>query len=364
LCETPDSVTDHAPAHCAGCGHTFTSATASDLIGSYDAVDLPTVLPVVARHRRLARCCPQCGVVTKGPVPAAAIGTPFGPNIRALTFYLKQFQLFSYVRLQGMYRDVFGLAISQGALMNILQRGSAAFEAGKAGIVTRLRSADAVASDETGVRIEGVNAQHWVFLSRTAVVHEAAFSRGAQVVREMMGKHRPRYWTSDRYSAQQGHSQFHQTCLAHLARDIAYAVEAVDGPTPLALKLWMGRVFALARDQRNLAPGTVQRKRRALERSLDAILATPTDCDITGKLIGKIARARDQLLTFLDAPDLLEPTNNAAERALRPAVIHRKVTNGFRAFWAAKADAAVRTVVDTARLQGISPLQAITQTIA
>ena len=57
-------------------------------------------------------------------------------------------------------------------------------------------------------------------------------------------------------------------------------------------------------------------------------------------------------------------TNNACERALRPAVIQRKVTNGFRSLWAAEGDCAVRTVTDTAKLAGKSPYQTIIETLA
>jgi transposase len=84
---------------------------------------------------------------------------------------------------------------------------------------------------------------------------------------------------------------------------------------------------------------------------------------VTGALLRKIANAREQLLTFLDAPGLLQPTNNDCKRALRPAVINRKVTNGFGANWAAQADADVRTVIDTERLAGIGPYLAIRNTI-
>ena len=76
-----------------------------------------------------------------------------------------------------------------------------------------------------------------------------------------------------------------------------------------------------------------------------------TAAGMTRALQAKISRARAQLLTFLDHPRLVEATNNACERALRPAVIQRKVTNGYRAMWAAQGEAAVRTVVDTARLK-------------
>jgi transposase len=213
LAEDPDHVVDHRPERCAGCGHVFAPDASGEVIGTHDSVDLPPILPVVTRHQRLACACAACGVVTKA-TPTVA-GSPFGPNIQALALYLKHVQHVSYQRLQAMFEDVFGLTISQGALGNMFRRAQAAFGAKKTEILGRLRTADAVASDETGVRIEGVNAQHWVFRAPGVVLHEAAFSRAAQVVRDVMGGHRPAFWTSDRYSAQQGHGERHQTCLAH-----------------------------------------------------------------------------------------------------------------------------------------------------
>jgi transposase len=365
LAEQPDDVVDHRPDRCSGCGHVFAPDAAGEVIGAFDSVDLPPVMPIVTRHRRLACACPGCGARVKAAPPLS--GSPFGPNIRALALYLKHVQHVSYQRLQAMFRDVFGLTISQGALGNMFRRAQAAFGAKKAAILARLRAARAVASDETGVRIEGVNAQHWVFRAEDregrVVLHETAFSRAAQVVREVMGGHRPAFWTSDRYSAQQGHGERQQTCLAHLARDIAFALEVSDDPAPFRLKLWMDDVFALWRSLTDIAAGTVARKRRKLEDRIGEILCARSDCDVTGALLRKIANARDQLLTFLDAPDLVQPTNNDCERALRPAVISRKVTNGFRSSWAAHADTALRTVIDTERLAGISPYHAIRNTI-
>jgi transposase len=366
LAEQPDNVVDHRPDRCSGCGHVFAPDAPGEVVGAHDSVDLPPIMPIVTRHQRLACACPGCGARVKADPPVA--GSPFGPNIQALALYLKHVQHVSYQRLQAMFADVFGLTISQGALGNMFGRTQAAFDAKKAAILGRLRQADAVASDETGVRIEGVNAQHWVFRAQDRegriVLHEAAFSRAAQVVRDVMGGHRPAFWTSDRYSAQQGHGERHQTCLAHLARDIAFALEVSDDPTPFRLKLWMDDVFALWRSLAGIAASTVACKRRKLEDRIGQILCTRSDCDVTSALLRKIGNARDQLLTFLDAPDLVQPTNNDCERALRPAVISRKITNGFRSAWAAHADAALRTVIDTERLAGVSPYHAIRNTIS
>ncbi len=170
-------------------------------------------------------------------------------------------------------------------------------------------------------------------------------------------------WISDRYTAQQGHADEHQTCLAHLARDVAYAVEVSDDPVPWRLQLWLGSVFALAGRVTDLAAATLSAKRRSLDRQLGAILATPSRCDLTRDLQAKISRARDQLLVFLDYPGQVEPTNNGSERLLRPAVVQRKVTNGYRAMWAADGEAAIRTVVDTARITGSSPFSTVLKTI-
>ena len=275
------------------------------MAGEYDQIDIPPIAPLTERHRRLSCACPCCGVRTKAAVPEAASGSPFGPNIQSLAFYLKHLQHVSYQRLEAMFRDVFGLTISQGAFGNLFRRGGKAFAAEKAGILATLRQAQAVASDETGLRIEGINAQHWVFRSADTVLHEVAFSRGAQVVRDVMGGHRPTFWTSDHYSAQQGHGERQQACLAHLARDTAYAVEASEEMTPYWLKLWIADVFALWRGIEGYASRTVARKRRELENRLAALLQTPSNCDITRALLKKISNAREQLLIFIDAPGLV-----------------------------------------------------------
>ena len=181
----------------------------------------------------------------------------------------------------------------------------------------------------------------------------------------MMDGHRPAVWLSDRYSAQQGHAGAQQTCLAHLARDVAYAREVSEDPVPWRLELWLQSVFALAGGITTFAASTLAAKRRSLERRLAAILGAPTTCDLARDIQSKFRRAREQLLTFVAFPGAVDVTNNACERALRPAVVQRKVTNGYRAMWAAEGEAAVRTVVDTARLgPGAPPFSTILKTVA
>ena len=347
---TPDEVVEHRPGRCSCCAAVLKADLPAETVSLHEHIDLPEVKPLVTHHQRLAVRCPACGTRVVAPVPETARGTPFGPRLHAVATYLKTFQALSYERLQAALSDLFGLTLSQGGLMNLLRRAQGRFAEGRAEAVAALRRASVVASDETGVRIEGANAYHWVFHSPQAVVHQAAPTRGASVVREMMEGHRPAVWLSDRYTAQQGHGAAHQTCLAHLARDVAYAVEVSGDPVPWRLQLWLQAVFTLSGQVIHLATSTLSAKRRALERQLADILCARSSCEVTRALQAKISRAREQLLTFLDHPGLVEVTNNACERALRPAVVQRKVTNGYRAMWAAQGEAAIRTVVDTARL--------------
>jgi transposase len=364
LADDPDEFRDHAPSVCEACGGSFSPGAKRELIGEYDEIEIPPLKPYVIRHRRFACRCAHCGVAAKGPAPAIATTTPFGPRIHALAIYLKGFQALSYERLRGLFHDAFGLTVSEGALMNMFVRSHPRFEIKAAKAKAILRAAKVVASDETGVRIEGTNSYHWVFHCKDAVVHQPDYSRAARVADEMMDGHVPAVWISDRYSAQQKHGERHQTCLAHLARDTAFAFEHGSDDLPFRFKLWLARAFDLARVIADFAASTLKRKKRELERQLELLLATQSICDLAQELQAKIGRARGQLLTFCDFPGDVDVTNNTSERKLRPCVVQRKVTNGYRAMWAAQAEADVRTSVDTARLHGANPFDGIVATLA
>jgi transposase len=296
LSEAFDRAIDHRPDTCTGCCAALPADLAAETVSEHDAVELPPITPVVERHRRLAVRCPSCGIRVTAALPDAAKGTPFGARIHAIATYLKTFQALSYERLQGAFADLFGLTISQGGLMNMLRRAQARFAGGRDDAVSKLRQAGVVSSDETGVRTEGSNAYHWLFRCDQAVVHTAAPTRGTIVVRTMMDGHRPDVWCSDRYAAQ--HADAHQACLAHLARDVAYALQNSEDFLPMRLKLWLNKAFGLAQGISRLAPSTIATRRRALERTIDDIITTPTSCELTMKL-SKQVRPRQGAAPYL-----------------------------------------------------------------
>jgi transposase len=179
MSETFDRKVHHRPDQCPCCQAKLSDDLPAETAGEYETIELPEIHPLVERHRRLSVRCPSCGVLVAAKVPDAANGTPFGPRIHAVATYLKTFQALSYERLQRAFADLFGLTISQGGLMNMLRRSQTAFVPERDTAIAALRRAKVVASDETGVRIEGSNAYQWVFRSNEAVVHRAAATRAS-----------------------------------------------------------------------------------------------------------------------------------------------------------------------------------------
>jgi len=201
-----------------------------------------------------------------------------------------------------------------------------------------------------------------VFQNADVVIHVVRPSRGAAVVTEVLGGHRPALWVSDLYGAQQGHADAWQVCLAHQLRDCQYAIDAGDTVFAPRMKALLLRAVVLARRHRDLAPSTRREYRRRLDHALDAVMAgAPTNCN--GKRLRKrYGKIRSHLFTFLDHPEIAAD-NNSSERELRPTATYRKVTGGFRSEWGANLFAAIRSVIGTAKRRGIDPFQAITATL-
>src|SRR4028119_1855907 len=155
ISDTPDEVVEHRPGQCSCCGAALAIDLPTETISIHEQIDLPEVKPLVTHHRRLSVCCPTSGTRGVAPVPQAARGTPFGARLHAVATDLKTFQALSYERLQAALSDLFGLTLSQGGLMNLLRRAQGRFADGRARGAARVGRAAVVASDETGVRIEG-----------------------------------------------------------------------------------------------------------------------------------------------------------------------------------------------------------------
>ena len=333
-------------------------------VQTYDRIEIPEIAPDVTRVVLHGGVCPCCAGRFKAAAPTGLEpGSPFGPNLRAFVLYLRFGQAIPFERLARLMRDLFGLEISEGALANMLQDSAPAFAAQTSLIKQCLLSSTVLASDETSVRVGKKTFWTWVFHHADSACFVIRPSRGKVVVGEFLGDVRPAVWISDRLGAQMGWAtRDQQVCLAHLLRDVQYAIDAGDAAFAPGMKHLLQRAVRIGRRRPTLSDATLLAYHARLERSLDQLLKPEPTTKAGLKLQRIIKRFRQSLFVFLTDREV-SPTNNGSEQALRPCVIFRKVTNGFRSLWGADLYADVRSVLETARRRGIPILRAIRITL-
>ncbi|MFG1466801.1 IS66 family transposase, partial [Xanthobacter sp. DSM 24535] len=363
LAGTPDEVAERRAISCPHCEHGL-PPDGQTLAHEYDHVDIPPVSAHTTRVRIFSCRCPGCGAKVRGTPPEGMEpGTPFGPRLHAFVAYLHHHHAIAYGRLSRLFKEIWNLSISEGAIANALKRCGRGMAGTRQDILKLLREAGVMCSDETGARIKGRSAWEWVFAGPDAVLHEMADTRGAVVPRIVLDGHRPEVWVSDRFTAQTGHGRDAQVCLAHVLRDVQYAIDEGDRTFAPGVQKLLRWVVAKHRSWGAVKPATMAAHRRKADEKLDALMALPVSGPAHEKLRKQVLGWRAWYFTCLDRPDV-PPTNNFSERALRPSVIMRKVTNGFRSWDGAHGHATIRSVIGTGALNGITPLQAIEHAIA
>jgi len=358
LHENPDCTVEAHVEACPTC-HAAFPAAAQTPQSVYDRIELPPVRPHVTRVQLFGGRCPCCAARCIAPAPAGLEpGSPFGPSINAVVIYLHYTHAIGLERLRAVMREMFGLSISEGALCNILGRAQAPLAARAAVIGAELRTARVVCSDETSARVAGKTWWEWVFISKTAALHLIRPSRGLAVPAELFGDTRPEIWVSDALASQRGHAERWQMCLAHLLRDTQYAIDCGDTAFAAPFKLWLLRALLIGKRRDTLQDSTLRQYDYDLDRRLNRIMTAVPQGRDGEKLRRRVGRDRAHLTVFMTDREV-PATNNISERHLRPSVIFRKVTNGFRAEWGAHTYAAFRSVVSTAKLNGQTALDAI-----
>ena len=140
------------------------------------------------------------------------MGLPFGESIAQLATYLCYVHAISYQRLCPLFRDVFGLQISEGALANLFRRVQGRLGDMLEEIRARVRASRVVKSDETGPRVQGRKAGEWVYIGEGAVLHVVAPSRAKREPEAVLDGARPEVWVADLFGSQQGHGESGGRC--------------------------------------------------------------------------------------------------------------------------------------------------------
>lgn len=352
LVEQPDQVIEARVTTCTGCGADLQTVQPIRVVRR-QVTELPILKPVVIETRQHEVCCPVCELRQRGALPAGLEADRWcGPRLEALVTYLHQVHHVGFERLQTVLLDVFGITLSLGGEVAVVQRAGAAAEPEAAAIGEQVGASAVIQSDETSCRVNGRNHWEWVFVSLAGVYHLIRQSRGQAVIDAFMGERRAEVWLSDCWKPQlNAPAAQHQLCLPHQIRALQ---GLIDRRPRLRWAREMQTLFRtaihLGHRREELTAVGFQRQISLLQRRLDRLLARHFT-GLGANLLERYRTHRAHLFVFLHRTDV-PADNNASERALRPSVIHRKVMGSFRSEWGAQAYAALATVLDTAKRKG------------
>ena len=358
--EQVDQVVCIVPEVCRHCQHPFpsTELRRRARVWRHQVVELLTLAVHVTEYQMEARRCAHCGKRTRASLPAGVPTGPFGPKLTAVVALLSGKYRLSRREVRQVVADLWQVAVSLGGVVRMQQVQSAALKPVYAEARAAVQQADVVNMDETGWREEKHRAWLWTVVTAALTVFHIDRSRGGTVVEGLLGPEFAGVVGSDRWSAYSRFAaELRALCYAHLKRDFQALVDR--GGAAAAIGRWglaeIERLFALWHrfrdgelDQKGLRRQLVPiqaRMGRLLWRGEDS-----PDRKAAG-LCRTLNRWWDALWTFTRVEGV-EPTNNVAERALRPAVLWRKGSFGSDSQAGSRFAERMLTVIATCRQQG------------
>ena len=353
-----DEVIDYWPASC-GCGHVFSDAewVAVGEPARHQVEELPPIAVQVTEHRCQRVRCPGCGQRRTGELPAEIAGSHLGPRLQAAVATLSVRNRVSRRDAVELLEELFAARISTGTVEKVLARVAGALAEPHEDLLHAVRSSEHLNMDETGWRLRGSQRALWgAFTDQTAFFHVAA-DRHEDHAKALLSDTQA-IITSDRWWAY-SHLPLarRQICWAHLRRDFTahaegLATEQQFGKLGLEISeelFWAWEVFQHTGDRREL-----KRQIRLLRHQLKPALRRYSGKSARNKYCRGMARNLlklwPALWTFATVPGV-EPTNNHAERALRGAVIYRKLSLGSQSEDGEQRVARLLSASITCRLQ-------------
>ena len=353
-----DEVIDHWPARCA-CGHVFASHEHRALAtpARHQVEELPTLTARVIEHRAQRVRCPSCGARARAQLPDEVADSAFGSRLQAAIVALSVRNRVSRRDVVELAEELFGARLSTGAVEAILARAAEALADPYEDLLARVRSARALNVDETGWRTAGERRALWGAFTHRHAFFAVAPDRHEDHAKGLLADTKA-IVTSDRWWAY-AHLPLarRQLCWSHLKRDFAahaegLAAEKEFGEAGLECcdrVFWAWEVFAHTHDRRRL-----KRTVRSLRRTYKPIIRSFASKRVRNKRCRGMARnllkAWPALWTFADHEGV-EPTNNHAERALRGAVIYRKLSLGSQSAGGERRIERLLSAHTTCRLQ-------------
>jgi len=338
---------------CPDCGTAFTGmgTTRSRVVEDIVLVH-PTVITQFVIERRW---CPNCRSYHEDAVSAALPRHRLGLHVLLFVVYQKVALGLSYSKIQHELRTYFGLRISAGELPSMVAEIARLFGPAYARLLELMRQQAALHIDETSWRVEGVPHWLWVFVNDVVALYVVSRSRGSKVPQALLGPDFDGVAISDFFSAYSPLEVEKAKCWAHLLRDSHDYAKGQDAESERTR--FHRRLHALFVEM-GLALEQVQAdgagRRRVYDEMREKLWRFASEHWRTWQcqqLADRIKKYLDDLVIWLKNP-AVDPTNNAAERALRGAVVTRTTSFGSRSKRGAQAFARLLSIIMTWERQG------------
>jgi len=308
--------------------------------------------------------CAGCGRHVQGRHPlqtSAALGAAqvqVGPEALALAAHLNKELGLSHERMARVLALGYGLQVSRSTLCRALTRLGAKAAATYDRLRAALRESPVAWEDETGWRVAGWLEWLWVGVSPAVTVYDILPGRGFAEAAALLGEDYDGVLHHDGWRPYYRFLQAtHQSCVSHVlrrCRDLVKSASPSAARLPRAIMDLLQQALALRdryRDGKLSRHGLAVATGR-LEASMDRWLDKPYRSAPNRRLAKHLSHERPHLFTFLRCPGGIHATNNAAERALRPAVVARKTWGGNRTHQGAETQKILASVLRTCRQQG------------
>jgi transposase len=358
-------VFEHKPTRCRGCAARLTGDDPHPLVDQ--VLDLPEKLRHVVHHRRHTLECRCCGTHTTAP-PVPQAGSGFGPKLTATVAYLSGVGRLSKRTIRVFFADLCDIPVSLGAVSKLEHTVSRALAPIHAEAHGATKGKDANV-DETSWKQGKTKAWLWVAVTSLLSVFLIRPNRNRVAFNDLAGP-KPGVLTTDRFGVYTHlGGDRRQVCWAHLRRDFQAMIDRKDAGSQIGEELLFHADILFAHWQR-VRDGTRSRRwfRRThagwLRAEVKGLLESGSGCACakTAGVCREILAVEESLWTFAGRAGI-EPTNNAAERAVRHAVCWRKTSYGTDSERGSRFVERMLTVVASCRQQGRSVLDFLVQAV-
>jgi transposase len=356
--EQVDRIVPVKPARCRRCTAPLHGVDAAP--GRHQVTELPPVRPHVTEYQLHTLTCAHCGAATTAALPGEVPRGAFGPQLTATVAVCTGVYHLSRRTTVGLLADLFGVELALGSVSACEQAVSVAVAGPVAAAHEYVQQQAVVHVDETGWRQGRQRAWLWVMVSALVTVFLVHARRNTAAARSLVGNNPALVLVSDRWSAYKAWPiEQRQLCWAHLLREFTAFTERGGATARLGQALLQDAALLFAGWHR-VRDGTLSRPRfwramrplrRRVERRLRRGAADGTLDGPAAATCRDLVPLAPALWTFIDLPGV-EPTNNTAERALRPAVLWRKGSFGTHSAAGSRFAERMLTVATTLKQQG------------